>query len=225
MNCAPEALHECSYRRLMEQPPKLHFWGGEWKTGGLGPNQRALIERCLRSLGAKTRVIETGAGLSTPIMLALGSRVTSFFTKSDLRDRIAAAVDEFDLPRANWEAVIGPSEFSLPKYLDGHPALSADLVLIDGGHLIHTVFTDFTYGFASLREGGILVLDDLQAPSVSILYGILGASNFVEQIDIAGKTAAFRKMVKSRLPGNWNETPVGEPMLEQIAADWNISTA
>ena len=203
---------------LIESPPKLHFWGGEWRVGGLGPNQIRLVERAVQGLGDSIRVIETGAGLSTLVFLALGARVLSLFTKNDLHERIDKAIQEFELPSAEWQYVLGRSEFTFPKYLCDHPETASDLVLIDGGHLIHTVFTDFTYAFASLKQGGILLLDDLRLSSVGLLYQMLKASNFVEEVDVAGKTAAFRKTVKVQFPVSWGDVHLGGAPLADLRA-------
>lgn len=202
-------MDKTKLNQLIESPPKLHFWGGEWRVGGLGPNQIRLVEHVVQELGDSVRVIETGAGLSTLVFLALGARVLSLFTKTDLRERIEKAIQECELPSAEWQYVLGRSELTFPKYLSDHPETVCDLVLIDGGHLIHTVFTDFTYAFASLRQGGLLLLDDLQLSSVGLLYQMLKASNFVEEVAVAGKTAAFRKTVKLQFPVSWGEIHLG----------------
>ena len=209
------------FEELAGAPPKLHFWGGEWRVGGLGPPQIALLQRSMTAVGLSSRIIETGAGLSTLLMLALGARVTSFFTKEDLRARIVDAIVAHHLPSENWEPVLGSSEFTFPKYLDTHPRLSCDLVLIDGGHLIHTVFTDFTFAFSCLKQGGLMLIDDLQTPTVSVLYEVLKSATFVEQVDVAGKLVAFRKKVKARLPGVVGEFSLGNVDLTKIAADLN----
>jgi hypothetical protein len=214
-------MNQPTFDRLMDCPPRLHFWGNEWRVGGLGPPQLRLVERAVKGLGDRIEVIETGAGLSTLVFLALGARVLSFLTKPDLQERIGKAIDEYGLPAREWRYVLGQSEFTFPKYLDENPEAVCDLVLIDGGHLIHTVFTDFTYGFASLRQGGLMLLDDLQASSVAVLYRMLKASRFVEEIDVAGKTVAFRKKVKARLPGSWVETDLNDLPLDDIAQKSN----
>jgi hypothetical protein len=194
-------MPNASVAALLANPPHLHFWGGEWKSGGLGPNQLALLVSAAESVGPNPKVIETGAGLSTLVLLAMGAKLTSFFLSEELRKRIEVACDERGITISNWTPEVGYSEFTFPRFLDQHADEFFDLVLIDGGHLVHTVFTDFTYGFAALRQGGIMLIDDLQSPAVNVLYQILKVSSFVEQVSRAGKTASFRKKVKTRLPG------------------------
>jgi hypothetical protein len=131
--------------------------------------------------------------------------VLSFFTKPDLKERISQSIVDYGLSVSDWRCVLGPSEFTLPKYVNENPEAKSDLVLVDGGHFVHTVFCDFTYGYASLKQRGLILLDDLQMPSVAILYQCLKASRFVEEVDNAGKTAIFRKNDASRLPGPWGD--------------------
>src|SRR5687768_11640603 len=55
---------------LLADKPKLHFWSGQWKTGGLTDP----ILRRLFQVAQGVSVIETGAGLSTLVLLAAGPR-------------------------------------------------------------------------------------------------------------------------------------------------------
>jgi hypothetical protein len=196
--------------KLINFPPKLHYWDGDWRVGGMGTPQLRLIARYMKEAGDRPVVFETGAGLSSLVFLALGGEVTSFFNKGDLHDRIADTIRELGLPNQNWTAVIGFSEFTFPKHLDENPKLSSDIVLIDGGHLICTVFTDFTYAFASLKKDGVMLIDDIQLPAISVLYKLLKASKSLEEIQGAGKLVAFRKKVSDKLPQAWDDVPLEE---------------
>lgn len=200
-------MDENTYERLIADPPQLHFFAKTTKPrrGGFGRSQFQLIERCISELGGQPRVLETGAGLSTLLFLAKSCSVVSFFTKPDLAERIAVAIDDHGLPRDKWSFVLGRSEFALPKYVETRQEAKFDLLLIDGGHDLHTVFTDFTYGFFALRDGGAIIIDDLRMPSVAVLYGLLRQSRFVEEVVTRPKTAVFRKRSKLRLPGPWGE--------------------
>lgn len=211
------------FQQLAEAPPKLHFWGGEWRVGGFGVKQIQLLGQSAVDCGPRARVIETGAGLSTLLLLALDCRVTSFFTKEDLRNRIRDAIVEHDLPLDNWDFRLGSSEFTLPKYLTEKSEPGCDLVLVDGGHLIHTVFTDFTFGFAALRQNGIMLVDDLQDAGVNVLYQILKSADFMEEVGREGKLASFRKKTSALLPGGWGEIASGSMNLTGVAAGLNAA--
>jgi Methyltransferase domain len=191
--------------QLITDPPKLHFWKDKWRAGGLFEPQLRMIEKLVGTASPDLRVVETGAGLSTLFFMALGASVTSFFTFDDLRDRIESAIQQYDLPRDKWSYRMGMSEFTLPIFLNENPDLPCDGVLIDGGHMVHTAFVDFTYGYAMLKEGGYIFLDDLQMPSVNVLYRLMKASKFVEEVGVEKKTAAFRKVRDARLPGPWGD--------------------
>lgn len=58
------------------------------------------------------------------------------------------------------------SHFALPNALETYGEGSFDLVFIDGMHLYDYTLVDAFYGAMLLREGGILVIDDVRHPSV-----------------------------------------------------------
>lgn len=82
---------------LVSQPPELHVRGGQPRIGGLGPDVRRRSVRNVRGArpeGDRFEVLETGAGLSTLLLLALGaSHVTSVDPTPGLRERIAAEAE------------------------------------------------------------------------------------------------------------------------------------
>jgi hypothetical protein len=191
---------------LLANPPVLHIWGGEPRVGGMGGE---VGRRLLRNIRARPTadsfdVLETGAGLSTLLFLALGvTSITSVDPTEGLRDRIIAEAAGRGIDVGPLEYIGERSELVLPKLFEGERRY--DLCLIDGSHAWPTVFVDFCFANACLRQGGLLLLDDVQLHSVRQLFLLLAAQPeyrlVSEQWD--WKLGAFVK-----------ET--GEPFLSQV---------
>jgi hypothetical protein len=167
--------------------PLLHTWdnGETWNTGGFSPTQLRKFSAVIREHFGDhpLRVIETGAGNSTITFLffALDQLVT--VAPSDtLRDRILAFCNESGVDTTRLDFRVARSELELPKMVLGseRPGWGAppdrprfDVALIDGGHGWPTVFVDFCYLNLMMREGSLLLLDDLQLYSVAELSRLL----------------------------------------------------
>ena len=161
---------------LVANPPELHIWGGEPRVGGMGGEVGHRLLRNIRSRpDADTfDVLETGAGLSTLLFLALGATsLTSIDPTPGLLDRIIAEAGSREIDVRPLEYVEERSELVLPKLLEDERRY--DLCLIDGSHSWPTVFVDFCYANACLRQNGLLLLDDVQLHSVRQLFLLLAA--------------------------------------------------
>ena len=181
--------------RLLQDPPKFHFWNDKPQAGGFGPDTLEMIARNIKP-GAK--VLETGAGLSTVWLLGLGAELESFFIDPELGEKIAAFSKEFDLDK-KWMPKVGPSEITLPLHVAGAKDAYADMCIIDGGHGLSTVFTDFTYCNYVLKDGGVMVVDDLQLGSCQLLYQLLIRGWHCNEIERTQKTSFLRKKSTFRI--------------------------
>lgn len=74
-----------------------------------------------------------------------------------------AAVERADLS-GRFELMEEPSHLVLPRLLDQQRRF--DFIFIDGHHSFDYVFVDFFYADLLLKEGGILVFDDVWMPQV-----------------------------------------------------------
>lgn len=162
---------------LVSDPPQLHVWGGEPRVGGMGGDVgRRLVRniRATRPEGDRFAVLETGAGLTTLLLLALGAtRVTSVDPTPGLHERILEEASRRGIDTGPLEYIGERSEVALPgMYQAGQ---SFDLCLLDGAHTWPTVFVDFCYANACLRQGGVLLLDDVQLHAVRQLFLLLAA--------------------------------------------------
>ena len=87
---------------------------------------------------------------------------------------------------------VGWSDEVLPR-LTGPPL---DLVLVDGGHGFPAPILDWYYAASRLRQGGLVILDDLQLPQVRIgLHEFLDADPRWERVE---ETPSGRRTAGSR---------------------------
>lgn len=212
--------HVSLIEKLQNNPPKFHHWGGEDRIGGFGPKQLDLLKDCVELVdsGSPVRCLETGAGLSTTWLLGHGAELHSFFINQKLGDDITTYFQENGHAGLldSWTSTVGPSELTLPAFANTQPVLLFDFCLIDGGHGLHTVFTDFTYQYYLLRKGGILLLDDVQLGSCGLLHELLKAEDSFEYVADAKKLVAFRKTTDRRFLPDHGGQKFLDPLLKAI---------
>jgi Methyltransferase domain len=161
---------------LLTDPPVLHVWSGVPRVGGMGGEVGHRLVRNIRARPPSVTfdVLETGAGLSTLLFLALGvTHITSVDPTEGLRDRLLAEAVSRGIDVSPLEYLEERSELALPGLLE--EKREYDLCLIDGSHAWPTVFVDFCYANACLRRSGVVLLDDVQLHSVRQLFLLLAA--------------------------------------------------
>lgn len=195
---------------ILTDAPAFHYWGGKEQTGGFAEPQFKLLTKAVEEIASSNQsiVVETGAGLSTLWLLALGCKVFSYIADNAVVEKMKVFLEQYpDLLEA-WEPLVGYSEETLPiNVLRGdHPEV--DICLIDGGHGLQTVFVDFVYCNYCLKQGGILIIDDLQLGSAKLLDTLLRMGRDYEFVEIAGnKTSAFRKILSRKfLPDHGSQS-------------------
>lgn len=196
--------------------PKFHFWGDTWSVGGFSAKALRELHDLGRSVGRAAnggaRIVETGAGASTIAFLLSGAdEVFSIAPDAALFDRIRAYCGDQGLPDTALRPMVERSETRLPRLLGELRTRQAqmDLALIDGGHGWPTVFVDFCYVNAMLRQGGLLVLDDIQLHSVKELARLLlHSADYRLQGQVGGaKTRVFVKLTEQPFLGDFATQP------------------
>ena len=86
--------------------------------------------------------------------------------------------------------VIGPTQRTLPSYRFSH---MIDLALIDGAHGYPFPEMDYYFLYPHLRAGALLIVDDIQIPTIRRLAEFLSEDEMFEQIHVEGNTAFFRR--------------------------------
>lgn len=187
-------------KALIEDPPRLHaFPRGGMQTGGVTrPMGEYMIDR-LVALDSPV-VIETGAGLSTLLFCCLALRVTSIAPDAELWQRIEDEAGRRSIDLAPLRQICDRSDLALPRLAEAERA-SVDLAFIDGDHGWPSVFVDFCYMNMMLREGGLLLIDDIFQYSVAQLAMWLRQQPEFEYEGRWTKMVTFRKTSDSPFVG------------------------
>ncbi len=149
--------------RILADPPVVHpMEAAEQPRMGVWATEpscyRFLAERC----SPGTRTLETGSGLSTVLFAALGTDHICCTAGQEEADRVLEHCQTRGIPTDGVRFEVGSSHRTLPP-LEASGA-ARDLVLIDGSHAFPLPAVDWFYGAALLGPGGVLVVDDLDAP-------------------------------------------------------------
>jgi hypothetical protein len=191
-------------------PPLLHSWDGgkTWSTGGYQRQQfeplRALFDR---ELVHRRHIIETGCGNSTIFFLLMSPcEVVTIDPDDHLYRRMLNYCVENNIPTDPHEMHVGLSEILLPKLAELHKG-RFDFALIDGDHCWPTVFVDFCYCNALVRQDGYIMIDDVQLHSCKELARFVAEEpGFSLALDL-GKALVFKKLTSEMHPGGWGEQP------------------
>src|SRR3546814_12430744 len=125
-------------------------------------------EDCYRLIASRcppgTRCLETGSGLSTVLLAALGAQHICCTAGQEEADRILAHCRDRGIDASGLTLEIGSSSATLPP-LEAS-GTERDLVLLDGSPAVPLPMVHWFYA-ASLRvPGGPLVADHLNLPGV-----------------------------------------------------------
>jgi hypothetical protein len=202
-----------TFEQYLAQLPRLHSWDGgqTWDPGGFWPEQLRPLHGFLRdNLPEGARTLETGAGNTTITTLFLRpARHVAICPDAALFGRITAYCDTHRIDRRALEPIVDVSEWQLPRMAEAtrEGGASLDLGIIDGGHNFPQLFIDFFYINFMLREGGFLLVDDLQLHSCKELARLLSEQPGFEVALDLGKSLLFRKRTAARDLGDWGNSP------------------
>lgn len=155
-------------QKLLSDIPSLHS-----DEKGLSANY-AINEKVLTAifdlLKPGMHTLETGSGHSTIVFAMAGAKHLSISPYADEQERIREYMRAVNIT-SQVQFITDGSDRALPA-LQLAPG-SVDFVLIDGAHRFPFACIDFHYTGLLLKIGGILCLDDVDMPSVRILYKYL----------------------------------------------------
>lgn len=136
---------------------------------------------------------ETGSGKTTLLFSHLSHHHTVF--AKDQFDHFnvgsISAVQGSELfQQDRTEYVVGATQETLPHHHFEHPL---DAVLIDGPHGFPFPELEYYFFYPHLREGGLLILDDIHIPTIRRLYEFLREDDMFELEEVCDYTAFFRR--------------------------------
>jgi Methyltransferase domain len=175
--------------RLLDEVAALPpDWHG---AGSTSRRTLGVLARFALELGKIEHSLETGTGRTT-LLLSNLSADHLVFTKDDAGDGDSlAAVRKSPLLRADsCRFVVGPTQRTLPaEEFD----VQLDLVLLDGPHAYPFPDIEYWATYPHLRQGGLLVVDDIQIPTIGNLFRFLSADRMWKRLAVVESTAFFRR--------------------------------
>lgn len=159
--------------------------GTNWS---IGPETKKFL---FHNVNDQVHSIETGIGYSTFIFAAQSAQHTVCFPNADVEKSIREYLSNTEITLDNVKFVVGKSQYTLPSIKD-----TFNFALIDGDHMFPSPMIDFYYINNLLEIKGLLIIDDLQIPSVRLLYDFLIVSRkwYLIQILDGERTCVFRKL-------------------------------
>jgi hypothetical protein len=182
---------------FLEDRPNIHDGApkGVWEAG------RRCYEFIAEFLPTESISLETGLGTSTLLFSQWSKRHVCVVGSTDEVDRLRSYAAERDIDLSSVRFSIGSSDVVMPALEVVEPV---DFLFVDGGHGFPIPAIDWYYGSLHLREGGILVVDDIQLPSVhDFLVVFLKKDPRWVEIDGDWKWIAFRKVADFSVREEW----------------------
>jgi Methyltransferase domain len=168
---------------------------------GIGKDVLAFIADNIQK-GTKT--LETGAGCSTLVFAFCGAdhtAVTPSLSEINLITKYAVA---HGISMDKVKFIQESSDYFLPRCKEGE----FDLILLDGKHAFPWPIVDWFYTADKLKQGGLMIIDDAEMRSVSILVDFMKVdTGWLLVADFSGKTIVFRKRRTSIHDVAWHMQP------------------
>lgn len=169
---------------------------------------REVLLYIYEQLGEGSKTLETGAGCSTLIFALRKTEHISVTPSESEVELIRQYATRNAIPFQSIRFATAPSESYLPQC----PAESLDLVLIDGKHAFPWPIIDWFYTADKLRIDGLMILDDAQMTSVSMLAGFLRTDPRWKLVrDFFGRTLVFQKNAQNVHDVSWHMQPFVVP--------------
>jgi Methyltransferase domain len=179
--------------RIAQLPENWH------RAGPLSNAAIAAIERHCAKLPI-THSVETGCGKST-LLLSHLSEHHIVFTLGENDDSHVRVLSSTLLNTKTVEWVYGPTQRTLPAY---HFGERIQLALIDGPHGYPFPQMEYWVLYPHLAEGALLIIDDIQIPTIYQLFLFVRDDAMFSLVDVVGTTAFFIRTV----------TPLFDPLAD-----------
>lgn len=195
---------------VINDPPQVHEAPrGVWRT------ERKCYEYMATFAGPGSRTMEVGAGVSTVLLAAWGCEHLCVVASEYEADVCKQYLTDRGYSIDNLSFAIGSSANVLPE-LDAGPR---DLYFIDGCHGFPYPVIDWFYGARWLREGGVLIVDDMQLPPVARFLGdYLDADPRWDRLVTGRSWAAYERLSEGPLGEEWPEQGFLGPIYNDLQA-------
>jgi hypothetical protein len=148
---------------------------------------RAIAARA-GSAGPIERSVETGCGKTTLLLSHLSARHTTFAV--DDGNSITQVRASPLLAAERVEVVEGPTQRTLPTF---ELPSEVQLALIDGPHGYPFPDLEYLYFYPLLRTGGLLLIDDIEIPTIRRMFDIVQAEDMFDLLEVVDEMAFLRR--------------------------------
>jgi hypothetical protein len=188
--------------RVIADPPLVHPSAPK----GVYGTDRDCYRFLAKHVQQGHRTLETGAGISSALFAAWGCEHLTIVPSEGEVAVIISYLDRVGIDRGKVRFDTNPSERVLPQLVDA--GVEYDLVLIDGGHGFPIPIIDWFYGAGLLRQGGVVVVDDVQLPQVKVLVTMmLDRDDRWKCLARNGKWVAYQRLSSGSLAEEWTKQP------------------
>jgi hypothetical protein len=169
---------------LVEEIARLPSdWHG---AGSVSRNVLRAIARHAERMGAIQHSAETGSGKTTLLFSHLSADHVVFAVDAGQSMSQVRNSHLFNARRTTF--VDGPTQRTLPRQVFSH---GHQIVLIDGPHGYPFPDLEYYYLYPTIDAGGLLLLDDIQIPSIARMFDIIRADEMFELLEIVDDNTAF----------------------------------
>ena len=189
--------------QILQDPPKVHAWSGrhELRCSGFS---REFYARIMNHIDSGSSTLETGAGISTVVFALRQARHTCVAPDVAELGRLRAYCAEHGIASESVDFQAMRSD----QFFRTWQPQPLDLVLIDGCHGFPAPFIDWFHTAASLRVGGLLIIDDTHLWTGAVLKDFLKTeTGWRIEPPHSSKTAVFRKVAEYVRWKEWNVQP------------------
>ncbi len=185
-------------------------WHG---SGPLSDSVLQAIAGYCREIGEISASLETGAGKST-LFFSQISRAHLVFA-INIGDSLSRVRESSLFKVDSVEIVEGPTQKTLPAYTFDK---KIQVALIDGPHGYPFPELEYYYIYQHLDTGGLLIVDDVNIPSIKNMAEFLKKDDMFDWLETVGKTAFFKRTsapLFDPLGDGWWEQGFNKPFLDK----------
>jgi hypothetical protein len=148
-----------------------------------------------------SRICEIGFNAGHSAMLLLLASSATTFTIFDIGHhqytQLCLNYIEHIFPQVAFEYIVGDSTQTMPTQMEGRHQ-TYDLVHVDGGHSEFCATSDMKHADILLKPGGIMVVDDTDAPQINGLVNLYLASGKYEVVDVLKTFGYPHRVIRKR---------------------------
>ncbi len=192
-------------QELLADQPSLHT--NEYGLpANYAPNEQVL-HALLSYLKPGMQTLETGSGYSTIAFAIAQTHHTSISPYANEQECIRAYMSSKNIG-SDTVFVTNGSDIALAS--PGVVPAVLDFVLIDGAHRFPFAIIDFHYTEAQIKIGGMLCVDDVDMPSVRILYQYLLGEKEWKLVSLVKNTAFFERLSFAVVEADWKAQQINK---------------